>query len=220
MNEKKEYAKAKYRYIFSGRVGPPHAFLTMPAPFSLEMEHHDASLTGKLTVTIERMQVVAVIETEKEYGDLYTLRNVVQDVTSILTDCASQSSGQPFEVQLVSVHDVSNDRSVVFDPGIPALAQAPGRQETDISELVKLAWQQPHFRRALADFRSAIRYPGQTGFHCGRAIEALAHHFGPMKSTADMATTRKEMRDALSITKDEDSYFIKAAASPRHGGGP
>ena len=209
-----------WRYVFFGRVGPPHSFLTMPRPFSVDMKHRDAPLAGRLTVTIERMQVIAVVEAQQEFDDLYTLRNVVQDMAAILTDCANLSSGQVFEVQLVSVHDVRRGRSIVFDPGAGALAQSSPGEPIDISELVHLAWSEPSFRRALADFRSAIRYPGQTGFHCGRAIEALAHHFGPMNNTANIKATRAKLRTALAISKEMDSKFIRAAADPRHGGGP
>jgi hypothetical protein len=58
------------------------------------------------------MQIIAVIEMEREFEDLYTLRNVVQDMAAIITDGANLTSGQIFEVQLLSVHDMRRNRSI------------------------------------------------------------------------------------------------------------
>jgi hypothetical protein len=209
----------RWRYVFFGRVSPPHAFLTLPQPFAIEMKH-TAGLSGSLTVTMERMQVVAVVETGQEFGELYTLRNIVQDMAATLTDCANLSNANAFEVQLVSVHDVQLNRTLVFDPGVPALAESMPGQSVDITALLGVAWDESCFRRALADFRSAVRYPGQTGFHCGRVIEALAHFFGPMDSKSNIRASRAKLRDALGFSKEIDSKFLRASAEARHGGGP
>ncbi len=91
MNEAQTHG---WRYVFFGHVGPLHGFFTLPRPFSMEMKHSHAGLTGRLTLTIERMQVIAVVEAQQEFTELYTLRNIVQDMAAIITDCADLTIGQ------------------------------------------------------------------------------------------------------------------------------
>jgi hypothetical protein len=208
-----------WRYVFFGHVYPVHEYLDMPNPFSIDMKHSAVPLEGRLTVSLQRMQVVSIVEIKEEFADIYTLRNVVEDMTSIITDCANFLAGKAFEIQLVSVHDVRRNRSMVFLTGAPAVA-THGTGHADISTLMDVAWSSPDFRRALADFRNAIRYPGQTGFHCERIVEAMAHYFGPMSSTTNIRRTRGLLRSALNISKATDNAIVRAGASPRHGGGP
>jgi hypothetical protein len=215
-----------WRYVFFGQVGPPHSFLTMRTPLTINMKHSHAPVSGTLMVTLERMQILVVLEAEQQFDDLYTLRNVVQDMTATITDCANVLNGEVYQVEVLSVHDVRGGRSLVFAPGAEGLAQKatnqsqPGFSRSDVKEFLDLAWRELGFRYALADFRSAIRYPGQTGFYCGRAVEALAHYFGPMDTKSNMRRTRAKLREALHITKDTDSKLIRASADARHGGGP
>ena len=208
--------KKKWRYVFNGSVWPPSAFINLPGPVPVTL-NGGWGLAGGLEVTLSIGQVVAVLDLEEEYPDLYTLRNIVEDFVATIPDCITLYSGFGWEITFLSVHDVANSVTLPFAPGVLSGAD-PEAVLKDAQHLFSIVWQSHDLRRALTEYRLGCKYPAQTGFHCGRAFEAIAHYFGPMRKNENIKKTRKVLCATLGVSRATNARIIAASAAARHGG--
>jgi hypothetical protein len=210
----------KFEYRWIGVITPSYPNMSLRGPMTLDMVHEESGFSGPFSISVTDNAVTASITLDNEAENIGTLRNIIEGAASFVTDCVNLDLAAGFEVRMTSVHDVANDKKMTLQPGVPEVATKWGDGELSIKEMWDLCWNSHPLQRALSEYTNALRHPGQTGFHCGAILEALAHHFGPMTSNTEIRASRATCCTALKIPSEIDRLFIRASASPRHGGGP
>lgn len=71
-------------------------------------------------------------------------------------------------------------------------------------------------RYALADLRSALESPDDTGFYCYRAIESIRHNYTEESDKGD-GDSWKRLREDLDVPRSEIDAFKMRADDRRHG---
>src|SRR5256885_16623495 len=107
----------------------------------------------------------------------------MNSLVSVVADTASLELVVGYDIELRSVLEVDSREFVVFGPGVPeiSLLAEDEVRPLDFAPALRVCSEVPLFGRAIADFKSAIRRPEDTGFHCYRAAESLLHHFAEDK---------------------------------------
>lgn len=204
-------------YILFGVVHPQRAVLEF-SRVGMEFSHPPARLNGTATISIHKNQIVVSVVTAEPTTDFYTLRNVIGAFISILTDCAALRSVVAYEVELISVHDVAANSTLVFGADVPGLSIGANElRSLDLNPPFIVASKLPLFANAIGDFRQAIRQAGQTGFLCYRAVESLLHNIGEVESIGDKKQAIQKLEEILNV----DSVCIERLRSlggpGRHG---
>lgn len=216
----------RWRYILSGSVSPPGSYLHIDHMFSGELAHEKAGFKGEWTLQILTGQILMTFDSESKIEDIYTLRNILYSHVSEFCDAVNLVHGTTIEANLVAIHAVREKGNHVFRIGVGGVSlyeNAPVLTTTDdrLNNHLVVANVDPSFGRALADFRSALKYASQTGFHCRRAFEALAHSFGPMgEDSKDRLKSIKALQSALNLDETCGRGLLKISGDARHGGAP
>jgi hypothetical protein len=168
-----------------------------------------------LEVSVLLSQVVVAADPSYEL-DLLTLRNVVGSSVQALIDSYGFVVGCGYDLEITAACTPDGEVTI-FGVDISEITRRP----TEITFPVMLTdifptTQGIYLRRALADLRQAIRSPGDTGFYCFRAIEAL-RHFWRAGDNEDPESEWRTMSAALRVDKTVTDW-LKAWANPqRHG---
>jgi hypothetical protein len=197
------------KWKFFGRVFPD-----VP-PIWLDLPHHTGTsslgFAFELQGTVRHSKVVATV-TQIGDVDLETLRNTVVHDLQISLDLVGTVIGAGLEVMIESA---ANDLggSWFFDGYIPVL-----RQDKSVplsAELLDAIGMNPPAQLMLADFRSAMRVPAQTGFHCYRAVESITHYLRQSDDNKNAAWKRlqADLHVSPEVTRQLEAY----AKGPRHG---
>lgn len=207
-----------WKCVFHGVVHPERATFELGTPVHLQIAHKEAQFVGSLTVWIYKNQVTAALESELKPADFATVRNFVGSVVSNIVDCGCLNLAVGYDVELISAHDVNEGTTVVFGPEIYGLSVADNELRTvKIGELLLASEKHPLFRKALTDFRNAIRDPEDTGFFCYRAVESLIHAVRKLDGIGD----KKKAIAAIEVRLDLHSSCINMlrdlATNVRHG---
>lgn len=224
--EQSTSGKNTWRYILNGSVLPPGGYLHIEQPISGEILHEEAGLQGEWKLQINFSQISMTFESVNKVDDFYTLRNILYGVASECCDAVNLAHGTTLEVNLASIHAVQERENHFFrlgvsDVSLHEITPVTTTSDGNLSNHLVVSATDPSFARALADFRSALKYLSQSGFHCRRAFEALAHSFGPMgEDSKERRRSIEALQSALNLDDSCGRELLKASGSVRHGGTP
>jgi hypothetical protein len=160
-------------YTFFGVVYPERALIELRHPLSFRLENKEFGISGKIRLAIYKSQIIVDFESNEDVADVPTLRNFVRDAAQTVLDIAGMEVAVAYNADIRSVRG-PHGQLEVFGPSIPAIGiKNSEHRSVEIHRLFSLAGSDPFLRRALADIRSAISYPVDTGFFCYRAVESL-----------------------------------------------
>jgi hypothetical protein len=147
------------------------------------------------------------------------LRNIVNDVLSALVDAAALEAVVSYDVELKSVHCVEDRMTRVFGADVPGLSISDNeyRQLEAFPHFV-LSGRLPLFRRAVADFKRSIKYAGDTGFHCYRAVESLINFVQEAKGITDKKAAIAALEQDLKLDAACIEMLRQLGGRSRHGG--
>jgi hypothetical protein len=198
---------------FTGRVVPERADVTLRLG-PLQIEHGATGMRGIWHISIVSSQLAVTTQLDADPVDLATLRNVVQDTVASLVDCLGYSWGYAYDVEVSAVTDETGGH-IVFGVGFPPIAEARDERPLSPEETLQIALQSPWLRRALGELRRALRYPGDSGFHSYRAVEAVRQHFVALGSEEDRGWPA--LREALNVSRGSLEPLQTYAEAQRHG---
>ena len=211
------------KYIFSGKVFPERAAVTITFPYLLVMQVPTGG-RFRAKVLIETSQVSVVVDSD--ITDLATLRNYVEQTVRNFVDAYGYIEGRGYDVEISSATLETGDL-VVFDVEVAELQNNKTERPVSFQEIIKLLFLDPTssgqlgvLRMALAEIREAIRSPHDTGFHCFRAIECLRDHFVRPEDCDETKSSWFRLRDALQIDRSWFHPLEKYAFPQRHGSFP
>ncbi|MFH1142070.1 MAG: hypothetical protein V1724_10565 [Chloroflexota bacterium] len=209
------------RYIFSGKVFPERAAVTIRFPYVLDVELPAGMSRINATVLIAASQVSVVVD--GEITDLETLRNYVELIVRHLVDAYGYIEGRGYDIEISSATLETGDL-IVFGVEVAELQKNKTERPVSFNEIVGLLFLDPTFsaklgvlRMALADIREAIRSPYETGFHCLRAIECLRDHFVRPEDGDETKPSWERLRDALRIDRSLLHPLERYGFPQRHG---
>lgn len=207
-------------YVFTGVVTPERAWLELPTPLNLEFSHIETSINGSATIEIYKNQVIYSLKTELPIYDIFTAKNIVSDQIQEILDSICINSTVACIVDVRSLYNSDNGQSTVFGVSEPSIGTAnEGHERHDILPTLLAVSKNRFIRRAIADFRSAIRYPGETGFFTYRAVESLIQDTKLKYELSDRKKPEAIAKMARDIGFDpSDVEFLRLkAADIRHG---
>jgi hypothetical protein len=165
-----------WNYVVTGVVHPERAIIDIKGSLPLQIAHPEAAIDVGVHLSVLKSQVTIGITSAERLPDLYTLRNVISEVVSDVINCAAIEAVVAYEVELRSVHCVTDGSTLVYSAGIPGIGVKDDEQlKMDVTATVEVSGRIPLLRRALSDFKSAISHPADTGFFCYRSIECLVN---------------------------------------------
>jgi hypothetical protein len=208
-----------YQYSFFGRVLPERAAVHI-SQISFEFIHPDSQIKGRLTVEIIASQISAALITDEEISDIFTLKNVIEDLIRFELDFVGFIFGRGYDLEITSLITSPKFSTVVFGVGIGILEQTMHERITriEISSLLELYGGRTadYLRRSLSDLRESIKVAKDTSFFCYRAIESFMQYFKNEFQLKE-GTAWEMMRDTLKVERD-DINIVKSFADPiRHG---
>ncbi|MFS2010423.1 hypothetical protein ACCD06_11170 [Azospirillum sp. CT11-132] len=188
-----------YTYVLSGVVTPERAMLELGTPFGVKFRHPEAGIHGDIRLTIYKNQITCILVSETKILNPFTAKNVLGDFIQQVTDAACLEAVVGYVVDIVSLTDTQSGETIVFGPSETTIGiKNDEMMNLDLFGIISAASQNPYVGRALADFRSAVRYPGDTGFFCYRATESLIQHVKSVESLND-----KQKKTAIAILENQ-----------------
>jgi hypothetical protein len=212
-----DYGGAVRVYHFTGVVFPERAPLTFLFGEEVELHHAASGWKGNVRVSVIASQISVIARSEADL-DIYTLKNLLQETCRGLVDGIGYVAGRGYEVELTAATDVDGGH-VVFGIGVPVLEEAQSERPVSPERVLELTLAYPWLRRALGELRRAIREPGDTGFHCYRAVESVRQHFRVSGDTGASASWER-MREALNLSEGWIMQLKMFADAQRHGESP
>lgn len=166
-----------YHYVFSGVVYPERAHLELGAPIPFEFQNIAFGISGNVQLSIYKNQIIVNFTTANRIVDMPALRNLMTDFVASVVDIAGFNGVVGYEVDLRSVCSIHEQTTEVFGVNIPGLSIGNDEiRKYEINDLLSLCCRVALFRRALGDFKNAIRHPIDTGFFCYRAVESILNY--------------------------------------------
>lgn len=209
-----------YHYSFFGKVLPERADVNI-SPLTVDFFHPDTNIKGKLTITIISSQVSALLITNEEVSNVYTLKNIIEDLIRFEVDMLGFLIGCGYDLEITSLITSPNVSTIVFGVGMHKLEQTKQDrlQQFDPFEILQLTSCKTgdYIRRAFSDLREALRVAKDTGFFCYRAIESFKQYFTNEFNIPEKDAWVK-LRETLDVHKDEIMFIKSFADSTRHGG--
>jgi hypothetical protein len=199
---------------FVGIVHPRAGGWHYDAPLVFGPEGHTVHVViVDSTFNVEVTTDTDIDPTAKNMTDLW---DIAETWVRAALDALGYHQGAALDIELVS--GAINGGYCLF-PGLrePTLATNKNSKVsgTDLSPYLTLAFENPHFRRALADLRSAIAYPADAAFYAFRAVESIRQHY------AGSALSKKQsweaLRGALGFDESDFTELTRASTSNRHG---
>ncbi len=204
-------------YIFSGKILPERAAITVSNPIQINVQAIDAAISFNAVISIGVSQVSIAVKTKDKNVDVFTLKNYVENLVRVEVDVLGYLWGRGYDVEITSAVE-SNGQQVVFGVGIPELEATQKERPLPIDELFRVVIKSEHLRRALGDLRETIRSTLDTGFFCYRAVESISQHF--TKENEDKKLGWERMRNSLRIDKSWIEDIKELADMQRHGKTP
>lgn len=204
-------------YTFFGKVLPERALIEI-SEVAHDVRASDDVPAGQLFVAVLKSQIVARYVAATDVGNIYTLRNTVDDALRKLLDAVGYANGWAYDIDIIQAVRSGDRQTWVFGIDIPALngvCQGAGVTAHDIIVLfgTNEGWA---LRQALADAREAMKSPTDTGFFCYRAIESLKQGFAK-RMALDPDKAWEAFRNAYGIAKDDIMLVKGFADASRHG---
>jgi hypothetical protein len=179
----------------------------------------------ELVVSVVNSQIAATLTTGTKIQDVEDMHERVEVAVRHCVDALGFLLACGYDVELTQVTAPEILGHIVFGVDVQGVRSA--EQYTDAEILARFRTimglgpdKQPWVRRALVDFREAIRSYDDTPFFCFRAIEDLRQRFVSGEDS-DVKRTWVEMATALKVSDDMREYVWKElrslAMSARHG---
>lgn len=205
------------RLLFMGTVLPECAAVGSSGLVQIEARYPGIDKPVIAAISIVSSKVSCLVKDDAGI-DLSTLKNSVDGYVSFIVDAIGFARGCGYTAVVESVTDLETGELFVFGADVTALGRVAEDSAVSEDKLIDIAGSSAELQRALADLRQAVLEPGDTAFHCYRAIESLRHHWaeGPTGSQSEgrqWALMAKALRSDVSVTK-----LIKTwSKSQRHG---
>jgi hypothetical protein len=197
-------------WSFFGQIFPHVPVVNLTVPF------HEASSSLGLEFSVEghafQSKVVARV-IQNSPADIFTLRNSVTSALQMHADLLGFRMGTGLEVYIDAAQS-DDGQWHIFEGYIPALRNN-GTFDFPPEHLDAIG-KAPAAHAALADFRSAIRVPLQTGFFCYRAIESMMQSV-KIDGEKD-AVSWDRLRTDLNVSRAAIDRIKAHADWARHGG--
>lgn len=207
-----------HHYIFSGVAYPERAYVDFGGPVTLEFQAPDAGIRGAVNLTIYKNQVTIDFVSENKVPDLYTLRNVLSDVAYGVLSGACLQAVVGYDIELRSVRAISEETTLVFGIDVPGLSIGDHEKFTDdLMPWLLITGKEPLFRRSISDFKSAIRYPSDTGFFCYRAVESLINIIRNEANIKDKKAAIEQLNQLLNLDSGCIEFLRDLGGDVRHG---
>ena len=204
-------------YTFFGKVLPERALIEIREVL-FEVSGSDDVPEGQLYVAILKSQIIARYVAATAVGNVFSLRNMVDDAVRRLLDAVGYVNGWAYDIDIIEAVRSIDRQTWVFGIDIPALngvAEKAGVAPQDVITMLNLpqGWA---VRQAMADVREAMKSSTDTGLFCYRAIESLKQGFAERMSL-DPDRTWEDFRNAYGIAKDDIMLVKGFADAARHG---
>jgi hypothetical protein len=170
-------------YTFSGKVLPERANVHFPLPLDgTVMKEGVLGVGTRITLSVASSQLTAVVRSETRVDDLHGMKEKVEAYARFGVDALGFLLGCGYDVEITSVTSPDPLLYEVFGVDVPGASGAAGGSPEQIREAFQKLLQIPRdrqtcVRRALADFREAVRACEDTPFYCFRALEDLRQYF-------------------------------------------
>ncbi len=219
----------KFIYTLSGKVLPERAVVNLPQQVLMVASNEGTMPLGwQLTISIINSQIAARLSSTQEVTDVEDMRERVEGAIRFCVDSLGYILACGYDVELTQVTLIQPEpmQHIVF--GVDVQGIRPKQQYThqEVLDLfqktvaVPRHKQQP-LRRALVDFREAIRSYEDTPFFCFRAIEDIRQLFVTDQDN-DVKRTWEKMSASLNVPIESIEYVWKKlrpiATQLRHGG--
>lgn len=216
----------RFTYSLSGKVLPERAVVNLPLVVRVL-----ASGKGKMpedwdvVVSVVNSQIAATLTTASKIEDVEDMRERVEAVVRHCVDALGFLLACGYDVELTQVTAPDILGHIVFGVDVRGVREKDDYTNAEILAGFQAIMQlgpdkQPWIRRALVDFREAIRSHEDAPFFSFRAIEDLRQRFVAGEDT-DVKRTWGEMAVALELSNDVKEYVWKElrplAISIRHG---
>ena len=186
-------------------------------PLALSVKTNDGRSYSLFLLLNGSRDVSLLVKTSEKVLDTYlaTFINEVRRVSSAIYDAAYFTSGIASMLAFTSIVEIETNRSWKITDEVQELSQLIAERNPPIQETVELSMRDDFFRRAIADLKSALLFPSDTGFYCYRAVETTAQSFG--SSTDQSKTPWTELNSALNLNRNFLNPVTKFSDTQRHG---
>lgn len=206
------------KWTFFGRVLPERIPLSWGTPLAGRARQTELGFDYEFRTVIHASQVIVDLTATRGTPDVDTLRNTARECALQITDLVGYTSGNHFDVEIVSAVCRRNDEWAVFGSQIPALVARinPLRINNIDGILLQAVASNVSAQMVLRDFQRSMREPVDTGFYCYRAIEAMMQSMRPSADTKDPEAWDYFL-SALSLERSAKDKVSSHAAFARHG---
>lgn len=179
----------------------------------------------EVVISIVRSQLAVTLTTNHPVDDLYDMRERLEGIIRFCVDTLGFLLACGYDVELTQVVALDTGNHNVFGVDVQGVREKDTYTGQEIFEsfqkIIQVgAEKQQWLRRALVDFREAIRSYEDTPFLCFRAIEDLRQRF-VSDNVSDVKRTWEEMAIRLAVPPETVSYVWNElrpiATSLRHG---
>jgi len=206
------------QYTFFGKVFPERANVKIQT-MELSLVSAEAGISGKLRISIQVSQIIAIFTTSSKVENIYTLKNIIEDGIRLEVDVLGYIFGCGYDIEVTTMVDSEGNEPIIFGVGIWELEQQKDKRLENINKIFSLFGDHKgdYLRRCLGDIREAIRLPKDTGFFCYRAIETIRQFFVHEKGFTSDKESWEQLRELLKIERTFIEYIKQFADSIRHG---
>ncbi|MFC3964053.1 hypothetical protein [Nocardia jiangsuensis] len=197
-------------YHFVGLVHPQGGGWFLDAPVGFQ---NDAS---KIQVIIRQSTFQAFVDTVST-DDVGTVWNHTASVVRGVLDSIGFHRAAALSIELTG-GSMDGQHLIAFDYVWNEIAEtkSPRIEGDALGAYALTAASNSLVRYALADLRSALESPDDTGFYCYRAIESIRHNYTEESDKSD-GDSWKRLREDLDVSRSEIEGFKALADDRRHG---
>ncbi|MBF0377564.1 MAG: hypothetical protein HQK72_08775 [Desulfamplus sp.] len=206
-------------YILKGLVLPERAAISL-GPMKMEFFHPSSGLEAQAKLNIVLNQITVWVYSEHEW-DIFDLRNVAEQLVVDILAIVGFLKGYAYNVEIRQIINDGKDIDYVFGINMPCIEKRNEHLdfEKHLNKLLpKVAGDHGIFiKRCLNDLVMAMKQPGDTGFYCFRAIEALKQYCKNRYGLEKEADQWKKVSDISGYGKDHIEVVRRFAFPARHG---
>ena len=200
------------KYIFTGRVYPERAALTLPEVRG-EVVAEDVDFKGVIKASVLVSQINIELESDSKHS-VTDLKNTVEAFVHTMVDVYGYLKGYSYSVEISSVYIPETGYTEVFGVDVVKITQDEKNRPLNYNDTIQLALKTPILYMILKDLRDAIKRPYDTFFHCRRATETIAKHF---TKSGNKEKGWKDTIKTLSLNENDVKEIKTAGGDQRHG---
>ena len=216
-----------YKYVFAGRIHPERADLNLVFPVSVhfKLPPEIGVAEGEVTCTIMHSQIIIGWESNNKIDpqEVFTLKNEIEYYVQSLVNFYGFASGRFYEVEIISMSDPENNHNeIVFGVELSGLKKEEQELYITVNKLFDIIISGgSDSGKAITlitdNYRRAMKYPNDTGFHCYRIVELIKDYFKTGKTKAAENQAWQKMYEQVGFTKDDIKLVFKHGGEERHG---